>query len=290
MAGQRLDILLTERGFAESRARAQAAIMSGVVYVDGQKSDKPGQSVRPDAAVEVRENPLGFVSRGGLKMQKALDLFGLDVRGLDCIDVGASTGGFTDCLLQRGARHVWAVDVGYGQLAWSLRNDPRVTVMERQNIRYVTSLPDADQGCAPGGGAGDSAGEQAVEGFSIRREGKDFAAVDVSFISLRLVLPALLALLSPEAQVVALVKPQFEAGRALVGKSGVIRDGDTHLAVLEAFVRDAKNAGFSLQNMTFSPIKGPKGNREFLAWLTQRDGQTVDLAEVVARAHKELPE
>lgn len=262
-AGVRLDVLLVQRGLSESRERAQAAIMSGVVYVDGQKSEKPGHSVPETAEIEVREDPIGFVSRGGLKLQKALDSFGISVEGLRCIDAGASTGGFTDCMLSRGAMKVWAIDVGYGQLAWSLRNDERVVVMERTNIRYVT--PEQLGECA------------------------EFAVADVSFISLRLVLPTLSTLLTPDAQMVALVKPQFEAGRDKVGKNGVIHDPKVHEEVLSRFAEDAHTAGFFLKRLTFSPIKGPKGNREFLAWLTRTECAAPDIAPVVAQAHKELP-
>jgi 23S rRNA (cytidine1920-2'-O)/16S rRNA (cytidine1409-2'-O)-methyltransferase len=257
--GTRLDVLLVERGYFTSRERAQAAVMSGAVYVDGQRADKPGTAVTdPDAALEVRRDPIGFVSRGGLKLQKALDTFGIPVEGLRCLDAGASTGGFTDCMLQRGAAHVWAVDVGYGQLAWTLRNDPRVTVLERQNIRQVTTEL-----------LGDTA---------------QFFTADLSFISLRLVLPVLRALLDPGAEGLCLVKPQFEAGRGKVGKNGVVRDPTVHLEVLRRFCEDARDAGFAVKGMTCSPIKGPKGNVEFLAWLGSRASGEPDLEAAVREA------
>ena len=258
----RLDVLLVERGLTQSRERAKAVIMSGNVYVAQQKADKPGMQVSEDAAVEVRSLP-EFVSRGGQKLEKALNHFGVSPEGKVCIDCGASTGGFTDCLLKNGARLVYAIDVGYGQLAWKVRNDPRVVTMERTNIRYVT----ADM-------------------LEVR---PNFAAIDVSFISLALVLPVLEVLLTDEGQVICLIKPQFEAGREKVGKKGVVRDKKTHLEVLEAFVQNAESAGFVINSMTYSPVRGPEGNIEYLAWLSRLgEGAGVDLEEIVSKAHEDL--
>ena len=261
----RLDLLLVERGLAETRQRAQAIIMSGQVYVREQKVDKAGAQVEADAPVEVRGQGLRYVSRGGLKLEKAMETFsGLALDGAVCADIGASTGGFTDCMLQNGAAKVYAVDVGYGQLAWSLRQDPRVVCLERTNARYLTR-------------------EQVPDPL-------DFASVDVSFISLRLILPALRALLKPEGQAVCLVKPQFEAGREKVGKKGVVRDPRVHLEVVERFLADAGDAGFSVKGMTFSPIKGPEGNIEYLAHLAPGAGPgwTGDPAELVEQSHRAL--
>ena len=229
---KRLDVLLVERGLAESRQRAQAVIMSGQVYVREQKVDKAGTQVEENAPIEVRGQALAYVSRGGLKLEKALKTFsGIRLKGVHAIDAGASTGGFTDCMLQNGAEKVYAVDVGYGQLAWSLRSDPRVVCMERTNVRYLTA-------------------EQIPEPL-------DFGTVDVSFISLKLILPALRGILKPDGQVVCLVKPQFEAGREKVGKKGVVRDPAVHLEVLRQFLQNAHEADFTVKEMTFSPIRGP---------------------------------
>lgn len=259
----RLDQIVFDQGFAESREKAKALIMAGSVYVDGQKQTKPGMSVSADAAVEVRGEKLPFVSRGGLKLQKALDVFGIDPRDFICVDCGASTGGFTDCLLQRGAKRVYAVDVGYGQLAWSLRSDGRVTVMERTNARSLT--PD------------------------MFPESMDMAVMDMSFISLRLVLPAVKSLLKEEGQVVCLVKPQFEAGREKVGKKGVVRDPAVHREVLEEFITNARALGFVLAGLDFSPVRGPEGNIEYLAWLkTAGENIEADCEDVVRRSHGEL--
>ncbi|MCD7770301.1 MAG: TlyA family RNA methyltransferase, partial [Oscillospiraceae bacterium] len=238
MEKTRLDQRVYDLGLAESRERAKALIMAGQVYVDGQRQLKPGASVAEAADVQVRGEKLPYVSRGGLKLEKALNEFQIDPAGLICVDCGASTGGFTDCLLQRGAKHVFAVDVGYGQLAWALRQDERVTVMERTNARSLT--PDMFPGPA------------------------DMAVMDMSFISLRLVLPAVRELLTPAGQVVCLVKPQFEAGRELVGKKGVVRDPAVHRQVLETFISDAAAIGFILRGLTFSPVRGPEGNIEYL--------------------------
>jgi 23S rRNA (cytidine1920-2'-O)/16S rRNA (cytidine1409-2'-O)-methyltransferase len=263
---ERLDLLLTSRGCFESRERARAVIMSGGVYVNGQKADKPGTAFPTDADIEVREKDCPFVSRGGLKLQKALDVFSVDPTGLNILDGGASTGGFTDCLLQNGASLVWAVDVGYGQLAWSLRNDPRVVCIERTNIRNLQ--------------LGQIGGKPA-----------DMAVLDLSFISLKLVLPTLKTLLTDAAPVICLVKPQFEAGREKVGKGGVVKSAETHLEVLKAHIAAAEGIGFGVKGITFSPIKGPKGNVEFLSYLKAGEAFELtesDLKDVVNAAHREL--
>lgn len=262
---KRLDVLLVERGLAESRQRAQAVIMSGQVYVDGRKTDKAGVQLEEQVPIEVRGQTLAYVSRGGLKLEKALKAFsGLDLSGVTAIDAGASTGGFTDCMLQNGAAKVYAVDVGYGQLAWSLRQDPRVVCMERTNVRYLTA-------------------EQIPEPL-------DFGTVDVSFISLRLILPALRGLLKPAGQVVCLVKPQFEAGREKVGKKGVVRDPMVHLEVLRHFQEHAREADFAVKDMSFSPIRGPEGNIEYLGHLTVGAGGAWDgdLKALVEASHRVL--
>lgn len=261
---KRLDVLLTEQGYADSRSKAQAIIMSGLVYVDGQKADKPGISYEDTVQLEVRGAVCPYVSRGGLKLEKALRDFGVEPKGYVCSDSGASTGGFTDCLLQQGASKVFAIDVGYGQLDWKIRSDPRVVVMERTNIRYVTP-------------------EQLGEPL-------DLSVVDVSFISLKIVLPAIKALLKPEGQVLCLIKPQFEAGKDKVGKKGVVREKSTHKEVLDGFVELARELDFRIIGLTFSPVKGPEGNIEFLAHLTLRDvpGIEPDTAQVVEDAHTTL--
>lgn len=263
MEKTRLDQRVYDLGLAESRERAKALIMAGQVYVDGQRQLKPGASVTETADVQVRGEKLPYVSRGGLKLEKALNEFQIDPAGFVCVDCGASTGGFTDCLLQRGAKHVFAVDVGYGQLAWALRQDERVTVMERTNARNLT--PDMFPGPS------------------------DMAVMDMSFISLRLVLPAVRELLTPTGQVVCLVKPQFEAGRELVGKKGVVRDPAVHRQVLETFIAEAAAIGFVLQGLTFSPVRGPEGNIEYLAWLG-KEGLAIeaDCEDVVRRSHEAL--
>lgn len=243
---KRLDVLLFEKGLAPSRERAQRLIMAGSVYVNEQKSDKPGTAVPCDAKIEVRGADIPFVSRGGLKLNKAVERFGLTLDGVTAMDIGASTGGFTDCMLQNGARRVYAVDVGYGQLAWKLRTDERVVNLERTNIRYVT----------PG-----QLGERL-----------DFASVDVSFISLRLVLPVLMELLKEGGEAVCLIKPQFEAGKGKVGKKGVVREPEIHLEVIEAVTAFARSLGFSLLHLDFSPVRGPEGNIEYLMHL-KKDGQ-----------------
>lgn len=258
---QRLDLLLVERGLETSRERAKAVIMSGIVYVNNQKVDKAGFFCGPEDRVEVRGAALQYVSRGGLKIEKALDYFHYDPAGKSFIDIGASTGGFTDCLLRRGAAKGFAVDVGYGQLAWQVRTDPRVTVMERTNIRNVTP---ADIG-----------------------QPLDLAVCDVSFISLRLVLPVAHSLLKPDGQMLTLIKPQFEAGREKVGKKGVVREKSTHIEVLETVLGYIRQAGFAAQGLTFSPITGPEGNIEFLAHLAaQGEEQPWDIPAVVEQAHQ----
>ena len=261
---KRLDVLLTEQGYADSRSKAQAIIMSGQVYVEGQKADKPGISYEENVSIEVRGESCPYVSRGGLKLEKALRDFGVKPDGYVCSDSGASTGGFTDCLLQQGAKKVFAIDVGYGQLDWKIRSDPRVVVMERTNIRYVTP---EDLG-----------------------EPLDLSVIDVSFISLEIVLPAIKQLLKPEGQVLCLIKPQFEAGREKVGKKGVVRDPEIHKEVLDTFVSLADQLEFTILGLTFSPVKGPEGNIEFLGHLTlaDRDGIRPDTAQVVADAHNTL--
>ena len=261
---KRLDVVLVEKGFAPSREKAKAIIMSGIVFVDNQKADKAGMSIPEDAAVEVRGKTNSFVSRGGLKIEKALKYFDINPDGLCCMDIGASTGGFTDCLLTKGARKVFSIDVGYGQLAWKLRQDPRVVCMERTNIRYVT--PDMLDGEEP-----------------------DLAVIDVSFISLKLVLPVVAQLLNEHGRIACLIKPQFEAGKGKVGKKGVVREPEIHLEVLEAFLENAHASGFHVYNLTFSPIRGPEGNIEFLGYLG-RDGEDseIDLPALVTEAHGEL--
>ena len=262
---KRLDVLLTEQGYADTRSKAQAIIMSGQVYVDGQKADKPGVSYDEAVQLEVRGAVCPYVSRGGLKLEKALRDFHVDPTGYVCSDSGASTGGFTDCLLQQGASKVFAIDVGYGQLDWKIRSDPRVVVMERTNIRYVTP-------------------EQLGESL-------DLSVIDVSFISLRIVLPAIKELLKPEkGQVLCLIKPQFEAGKEKVGKKGVVREPETHKEVLDDFVALANELRFNILGLTFSPVKGPEGNIEFLGHLTLADvpGIIPDTEDIVAQAHQTL--
>ena len=261
---KRLDVLLTDLGYADSRSKAQAIIMSGLVYVDGQKADKPGISYEETVSIEVRGAVCPYVSRGGLKLEKALRDFGVKPEGFVCSDSGASTGGFTDCLLQQGASKVFAIDVGYGQLDWKIRSDPRVVVMERTNIRYVTP-------------------EQLGEPL-------DLSVVDVSFISLKIVLPAIKALLKPTGQVLCLIEPQFEAGKEKVGKKGVVRDPQTHQEVLDQFVALAHELEFRILGLTFSPVKGPEGNIEFLGHLSLADCAEIcpDTAQVVRQAHETL--
>jgi 23S rRNA (cytidine1920-2'-O)/16S rRNA (cytidine1409-2'-O)-methyltransferase len=263
---ERLDAAVVARGLVSGRDRAKGIIMAGQVYVDGQKADKPGQQVDEHSRIEIRGEQLPFVSRGGLKLEKAMETFGLSLAGMICADIGASTGGFTDCMLQKGAEKVYAIDVGYGQLAWKLRTDPRVVNLERTNIRYVT-------------------GEQIPEEL-------DFLSIDVSFISLELVLPVAFRLLKPGSKMVCLVKPQFEAGREKVGKKGVVRDPAVHEDVIRKVLDTALSLGFSPQGLTFSPVKGPEGNIEYLL-LLQREGPAPvvtgeDAGRVVAESHAQL--
>lgn len=260
----RLDVLLTERGLQESRQRAQATIMSGQVFVNDQRVDKPGTAVDHGAKIEIRGNTLRYVSRGGLKLEKAMAAFPIQLEGTVCADIGASTGGFTDCMLQNGAAKVYAVDVGYGQFAWKLRSDPRVVCMERTNARYLTPQQVPDE--------------------------LDFASIDVSFISLRLILPAVCGLLKENGQAVCLIKPQFEAGREKVGKKGVVRDPAVHEEVLEQFLKNAKESGFTVIGMTFSPIRGPEGNIEYLGFLQKGTlpETAFDLKKVVDESHRTL--
>lgn len=264
MAKLRLDVLLTQKGLAESRQKAQALIMAGQVYVEGQKVSKAGNPTDEAAAIEVRGGALRYVSRGGLKLEKAMATFPIRLQDRVCADIGASTGGFTDCMLQNGAARVYAVDVGYGQLAWSLRSDPRVVCLERTNARYLSS-------------------EQIPEPLT-------FASIDVSFISLKLILPPLRALMPDCGEVACLIKPQFEAGREFVGKKGVVRDPKVHLAVLEQFLKHADDADFTVKGITFSPIRGPEGNIEYLGYLTAGRGEPYsgDLQAVVAASHEQL--
>ena len=261
---KRLDVLLTEQGYADTRSKAQAIIMSGNVYVNGQKADKPGVSYEETVELEVRGAVCPYVSRGGLKLEKALRDFGVKPVDYVCSDSGASTGGFTDCLLQQGARKVFAIDVGYGQLDWKIRSDPRVVVMERTNIRYVTP---EDLG-----------------------EPLDLSVIDVSFIGLEIVLPTIKTLLKPTGQVLCLIKPQFEAGKENVGKKGVVRDPKIHKMVLDNFVSLVDSQGFKILGLTFSPVKGPEGNIEFLGHLTLDavEGIRPDTASVVEQAHQTL--
>ena len=262
---ERLDVLLVNRNLAESREKAKAIIMSGIVYVDGQKEDKAGTMFEDTVSVEVRGHTLAYVSRGGLKLEKAMTHFGVTLNGKICMDVGASTGGFTDCMLQNGAVKVYSVDVGHGQLAWKLRNDERVVCMEKTNIRYVTpeDIPDRIQ----------------------------FASIDVSFISLTKVLGPVKELLTEDGQIVCLIKPQFEAGREKVGKKGVVREKSTHLEVIESVIAFAKSIGFGILNLEFSPIKGPEGNIEYLLYLqnhpelADEKGVEIDPKTIVEEAH-----
>ncbi len=264
MSKLRLDVLLTERGLCESRQKAQAAIMAGLVTVNGEKVTKSGAGVLESDVLEVKGPAIPYVSRGGLKLEKAMKLWSIDLSGKLCADIGASTGGFSDCMLQCGAAKVYAVDTGYGKLDWKIRTDSRVVALERTNARYLTHEQIPDE--------------------------LDFASVDVSFISLRLILPALRGVLKDGGEVVCLVKPQFEAGRENVGKKGVVRDPAVHLQVLERFLIHASENGFFVKELTFSPIKGPEGNIEYLGYLMTRDMplQTLDLKELVERSHQAL--
>lgn len=241
-AKERLDVLMVKTGIMASREKAKAAIMAGMVYGDGERLDKPGMEVSTAMTLEIKGEQMPFVSRGGLKLAKALQAFSLSFQDTVVADIGASTGGFTDCVLQNGARKVYAIDVGYGQLDWKLRTDPRVVVMERTNARYLN-------------------------GASLS-EPIDWVVTDVSFISLTKIFPAMLQILKPEGQVVALIKPQFEAGRQSVGKKGVVKDPQVHRQVLQHVLTEAENLDLRVQNLSYSPIRGPEGNIEYLVWLS----------------------
>ena len=263
---ERLDVLLVKRNLADSREKAKALIMSGIVYVNGQKEDKAGTTFDETAPIEVRGNTLKYVSRGGLKLEKAMTHFGVELKDKICMDVGASTGGFTDCMLQNGATKVYSVDVGHGQLAWKLRNDERVVCMERTNARYLTREEIPDE--------------------------LDFASIDVSFISLKLIFPALYGLLREGGEIACLIKPQFEAGREKVGKKGVVRDPAVHLEVLEHFLIHAKENHFTVLGITYSPIRGPEGNIEYLGFLrkSEEPSAQIDLNAIVEASHSTLKE
>lgn len=266
---ERLDLLLVQKGLAASREKAKAAVMAGLVYIDGQRADKPGMEVPEGALLEVKGDSLPYVSRGGLKLAKAVEVFNLNFNGLMVADIGASTGGFTDCALQNGAQKVYAIDVGYGQLDWKLRTDPRVVVYERVNARYLDreSLPEA----------------------------VDWVVCDVAFISVTKIFAAMAAILKPDGQVMTLIKPQFEAGREHIGKKGVVKDKSVQRQVLYDVLTEAEHQGFSVRGLDYSPIRGPEGNIEFLAWLTRTPapGSALDfdwkigLDDLVENAHQE---
>ena len=260
---ERLDVMMVNRGLAESREKAKAVIMSGIVYVDNIKEDKAGSTFDEKAQIEVRGNTLKYVSRGGLKLEKAMDCFGVSLAGKVAMDVGSSTGGFTDCMLQNGAVKVYSVDVGHGQLAWKLRNDERVVCMEKTNIRYVTP-DDIEDRIA-------------------------FASIDVSFISLTKVLPPVKELLTDDGEIVCLIKPQFEAGREKVGKKGVVRDQKVHVEVVEMIVDFASQIGFKTLDLSYSPIKGPEGNIEYLLYITKdqtKENKEFDIKAMVEESHR----
>ncbi len=261
---KRLDVALFELGYTESREKARALIMAGQVYVNGQKSLKAGDNIKPDDKIEVRGEKMPFVSRGGYKLDKAMKSFSLNLDGKICMDVGASTGGFTDCMLMNGAVKVYSIDVGYGQLAWKLRSDSRVVNLERTNFRYVTHdhVPDKI----------------------------DFSSVDVSFISLKLILPVLYTLLSDKGEAVCLVKPQFEAGREKIGKKGVVRERKVHSEVIESCISYARENSFYIKGLDFSPVKGPEGNIEYLMYISKSETDEPDLnvEAVVTASHDTL--
>ena len=266
MSGVRADVRLVELGLAPSREKARTLIMAGEVFIDTLRIDKPGAAVPEDALLTVKEQAIPFVSRGGLKLDKAVRKYGLDFTDMVTMDVGASTGGFTDCMLQNGAAKVYAVDVGTNQLAWKLRTDPRVVCLEKTNARTLTA-------------------EQVPDPL-------DFASIDVSFISLKLIFPALYPLLRQGGEVACLIKPQFEAGREKVGKKGVVRDAAVHLEVLEHFLEHAKENNFTILGITYSPIRGPEGNIEYLGYLRKSEEQDadIDLRAVVTASHETLKE
>lgn len=260
----RLDVKLYELGFFESREKAKAVIMAGQIYVNGQKELKCGANVKPDDKIEVKGNTLKYVSRGGLKLEKAMQEFPISLDNKICMDVGASTGGFTDCMLQNGAKKVYSIDVGYGQLAWKLRTDERVVNLERTNFRYVDN--------------------------TLINEPVDFASVDVSFISLKLILPKLKELLSDNGEAVCLIKPQFEAGKEFVGKKGVVRDPAVHKRVIREVIDNAKVNGFTICGLDFSPVKGPEGNIEYLLFLSAADKECIEVFPeiIVEKSHEAL--
>lgn len=262
---KRLDCILFERGLVESRQKAKTMIMMGNIYVDNQKSDKPGTMLPVDVNIEVRGKTLPYVSRGGLKLEKAMEVFPIDLKHKIAMDIGASTGGFTDCMLQNGAEKVYSIDVGYGQLAWKLRTDPRVVNLERTNIRYITS-------------------EQVPELV-------DFFSVDVAFISLKLVLPVARRFMKENAQAVCLIKPQFEAGREKVGKKGVVRDKNVHIEVIKNITEFVLDNGFSILGLTYSPVKGPEGNIEYLLYLQKSENPVCvdfNIKQIVEDSHNKL--
>ena len=266
MPKTRLDVALVEQGFAESREKAKAIIMSGIVFVNNQKSDKAGNTVKPDDVIEVRGKTLKYVSRGGLKLEKAMQVFPINLENTICADIGASTGGFTDCMLQNGAKKVYAIDVGYGQLAWKLRTDDRVVNLERTNFRYVTNkeIPDV----------------------------WDFASIDVSFISLSIIIPALVPLLKENGSAVCLIKPQFEAGKENVGKKGVVREKSVHIAVIEKIIGLLEENKFPLLGLDFSPVKGPEGNIEYLIYVQKNSEvfvtEDINIDKITNESHQEL--
>ncbi|SER48757.1 TlyA family RNA methyltransferase [Salipaludibacillus aurantiacus] len=266
MKKERIDVLLVEKGLIETREKAKRTIMAGLVLADGERIDKPGTKVSPDTELRLKGEALPYVGRGGLKLKRAIEAFGLDLTDKVMLDIGASTGGFTDCALQEGARLVYALDVGYNQLAWKLRQDERVVVMERTNFRYAEP-------------------EHFIKGAP------DFATIDVSFISLKLILPVLKKILAEDGQIAALIKPQFEAGRDEVGKKGIIRDKKIHLKVVEEMVRYCEQLNYTVKGLTSSPIRGGEGNIEFLIYLcgTNEPGEIFpeeEIKEVVSRAHQ----
>lgn len=264
---ERLDILLVEKGIFQSRERAKASIMAGEIFVNGQRIDKCGQKIKKSSNIEFKGEKLPFVSRGGLKLQKAVKEFNIDLKGKVCLDIGASTGGFTDCMLQNGVKKVFSIDVGYGQFAWKLRIDDRVVCMERTNIRYVTP---------------EDIGEYA-----------DFASIDVSFISLKKVIPVVVNLLKENGKVMALIKPQFEAGREKVGKNGVVREKSTHIDVISEIITFLRKNNLKIISLSYSPIKGPKGNIEYLVYFTKQNNFhesfiDEDIIDIVSSSHCEL--
>lgn len=265
---ERIDVLTVEKGFFPTREKARQNIMAGLVFVNNIRVDKPGESVAVDSNIVVKGESIPYVSRGGLKLEKAIKEFRIDVHGRTAIDVGASTGGFTDCLLKNGAEKIYSIDVGYGQFAWELRNDPRVTLFERTNIRYVTEK-DIGTLC-------------------------DMAVIDVSFISLKLVLPVVKKLITDEGEIVCLIKPQFEAGREKVGKKGVIKDPEIHKDVIRDIINFTLDQGFGIKGLSFSPIKGPEGNIEYLLYLSNNNDEGVFenqdevIEEVVKKSHETI--